>query len=206
LSDPPDRRQEENVPEDFFEPVVLDEESYQLPARLEKFIARHPYTQDIERHHLGPMDQICSGCGAASWKGEKPRWCCDYGRTKVGTAETTVDQDDDLEVDEDDDTGEGRAETSLNEPVVADEKAINDILHSLKEGTTTLSDDSREFRRHAFQYNNAAAMASQQVTIDYSVASYTCKVQGTLTTHMPALAPPEGERSVFGQIYVIDST
>ena len=46
-------------------------------------------------------------------------------------------------------------------------------------------------------------MASQQVTIDHAVAPYTCKVQGAITT--PALAPFEGERSVFGQIYIMDS-
>ena len=209
-SDPPLDPLLGHVPEDFFEPVLFDEDDdfYQVPARLENFIACHPYTRDIERHHLGPMDQICDHCGAASWKGEKKTWCCDKGRTKVTTAETIVDQDDRIaqDVDEDDETGEGRAETDLREPVGEDEKGINDILHSLKEGTTTLTDDCKEFRRHSVQYNNSAAMASQQVTIDHSVAPYTCKIQGSVTTHMPALAPPEGERSVFGQIYVINST
>ena len=46
-------------------------------------------------------------------------------------------------------------------------------------------------------------MASQQVTINHAVAPYTCKIQGV---NMPALAPSEGEKSVFGQIYIMDST
>ena len=38
-------------------------------------------------------------------------------------------------------------------------------------------------------------MASQQVTISHAVTPYTCKVQGAITTHMPALTPSEGEQS-----------
>ena len=49
-------------------------------------------------------------------------------------------------------------------------------------------------------------MASQQVTINHAVTPYTCKIQGAITTHMPALAPLEGEQSVFRQIYIMDST
>ena len=49
-------------------------------------------------------------------------------------------------------------------------------------------------------------MASQQVHINHAVAPYTCKVQGAITTHMPALAPSEGKQLVFGQIYIMDST
>ncbi len=98
------------------------------------------------------------------------------------------------------------AETSTNRTIHPDERAINDILHSTRPEITTLTNDCKEYRQYSVQYNNAAALASQQITINHSVAPYTCKVQGAITTHMPALAPPDGERSVFGQIYTMNSS
>lgn len=132
------------------------------------------------------MDHICGSCGAAPWPKETEGWCCDAGKTEIGVAETPVDADDD--------TGEGRADTSVDETINPDEKAINDILHSLKPGMTVLTDDYNAFRSHNAQYNNAAAMASQQVTINHTVAPYTCSVQGKIATHMPAAQPEPGER------------
>ena len=49
-------------------------------------------------------------------------------------------------------------------------------------------------------------MASQQVTIDHTMDPFTCRVQGTISTHMPALAPVEGQKEVFGQIYTMDGS
>lgn len=140
---------------------------------------------------------------ALRWEDETEGWCCDKGKTEVSAPETT--HEDDIYIDE---LSEDyvQPETSANGPVHPDEDAINKILHSIMPGTTALTPDSKEFRQHSVQYNNAASMASQQVTINHSVAPYTCRVQGAITTHMPALAPPEGERSVFGQIYMMDSS
>ena len=95
---------------------------------------------------------------------------------------------------------------STDAPINPDEAAINRILHSVVPGTPPLTHDCKEYRRYSVQCNNAASMASQQVTINHAVAPYTCKIQGAITTHMPALAPFEGEQSVFGQIYIMDST
>ena len=156
LLEPP--REEEGVPGDFLPIEQFDEsppnppDVRQPPPRLERYIARHPYIEEPERHHLGPMDHICPNCGAASWADETPMWCCDAGKTEVGAPETPVD--------EADDTGEGRAETDLNEPVGPDEKAINDLLHSLKPGNLTLTDNCKEFRRHSalgLQYDDQQA-------------------------------------------------
>ena len=162
------------------------------------------------------MDQICDNCGAASWRDEEPEWCCDKGKTKVGAPETVINRDNenntnDIDRDNDDTNihqgGHGGVETSTNAPINPNEAVINQILHSVvRSGASTLTDDCKEYRRYSVQYNNAASMASQQVTIDRAVALYTCKVQGAITTHMPALAPSEGEQSVFGQIYIMDST
>ena len=40
------------------------------------------------------MDRICGKYGAASFKDETPKWCYDKGRTKVGTPETDIYEDD----------------------------------------------------------------------------------------------------------------
>ena len=157
------------------------------------------------------MDQICDSCGAISWRDKEPEWCCDKGKTEVRALETHVNQEDeddtnDINRDDDDTNEEGRqdgnegVETSTNAPINPDEADINRILHSMRPGTSTLTDDCKEYCRYSVQYNNAASMTSQQVTINYAVALYTCKVQGAITTHMSALA------SVFGQIYIMDST
>ena len=49
--------------------------------------------------------------------------------------------------------------TRTNNVINPDEKAINNILYSLKFGTTILSNDCKEFRRYNVQYNNIAFMA-----------------------------------------------
>lgn len=172
-------------------------------ARLTSYIARHPYTEEPLRHGLGPMDQICDSCDAASFRDETPRWCCNSGKTEVVAPETDVPQEEDQDDDEDDQRG---VETTVNDPINPSERNLNNILHSVKPGTFTLTDECKAYPEHSVQYNNAASIASQQVTINHSVAPFTCKVQGAITTHMPALAPPEGEKSVFGQIYIMDST
>ena len=149
------------------------------------------------------MDRICGKCGAASFPGEKEGWCCDIGRTSVGAPETDTYEDGDSDFG-DDDSAEARA----NRPPEANEaeKALNEILHSTNPTTGRLTDDCHEYREHSVQYNNAASMASQQVTIDHSLNPFTCRVQGTISTHMPALAPPQGQNHVFGQIYTMDAS
>ena len=147
------------------------------------------------------MDRLCGKCGAALFKDEKPEWCCDKGRTEVAAPETDIHEDDN------DDFGDNEgAETSANGPVDPNEQALNNILHSTNPTAGRLTKDCKDYRDHSVQYNNAASMASQQVTIDHSLNPFTCRVQGTISTHMPALAPPEGQKSVFGQIYTMDST
>ena len=141
------------------------------------------------------MDQICFKCGAASFKDETPQWCCDKGKTDVVAPES----------EEEDPTYDG-AETASNGSINPDEDAINKILHSVRPGTTQLTQDSHEYRTYSVQYNNAISMASQQVTLDRTVAPYTCKIQGGISTHMPALLPNDGERPVHGQIYTLDSS
>lgn len=200
--DPP----EWDIPDDFFQdfedfdnspsrPSTPYSGPPQPPARLQSFIARHPYTAEPPRHHLGSMSQICPRCGAASWKDETPEWCCDKGKTEVAAPESE-------EIEEE----YNRHETGPNDEFNEDLDAINKILYSTREGSTELTRDCQEYRRYSVQYNNAASMASQQVTINHSVAPFTCKVQGAITTHMPALAPQDGEKSVFGQIYIMDNT
>ena len=49
-------------------------------------------------------------------------------------------------------------------------------------------------------------MTSHQITINYIVALYTCKIQRAIITYMLALAPAKGEKSMFKQIYIMDST
>ena len=162
------------------------------------------------------MDQICDSCGAASWRDKEPEWCCDKGKTEVGAPETDVNQEDkddtndidqdnnDMNMEEGHQGGNEGVKTSTHAPINPNEAAINCILHSVvRPGASTLTDDCKEY---SVQYNNAALMASQQVTINHAVAPYTCKVQEAITTYMPALAPLEGEQLVFGQIYIIDST
>ena len=100
----------------------------------------------------------------------------------------------------------GNVETSTNAPMNSNKVAINQILHSMRPGTSSLINNCKKYRRYSVQYNNAASMVSQQVHINHAVAPYTCKVQGAITTCMPALAPSEGKQSVFGQIYIMDST
>ena len=103
------------------------------------------------------MDVICNRCGAASFKDETEGWCCDKGNTEVAGPETAIEED---QPEEDDPVFETRVNDPAN-PVNQDEDAINKILHSLKPGTITLTDDCKEFRRHSVQYNNAAFMVSQ---------------------------------------------
>ena len=77
------------------------------------------------------MDHICPSCGAASFKDKTPGWCCDSGKTEVGAPETDTERD----VVDINDGNEG-IETRLNDPIDPNEQAINDILHSLKPGTS----------------------------------------------------------------------
>ena len=139
------------------------------------------------------MNVICNRCGAASFKNKTERWCCDKGNIEVAEPEIVIKEDQP-------EKNDSIFETRVNDPansVNQDKNAINKILHSLKSGTIILIDDCKEFRRHSVQYNNAAFMISQQVTINHAVASYTCKVQRAIIIHMLALAPPEGEKSTF---------
>ena len=223
----------QDLPEDFFNidsfdsppphpPTSPPSSPYlgptQPPARLASYIARCPYTTEPLRHDLGPMDQKCDSCSALSWKDEKLEWCCDKGKTEVGASETDITLNNDDDDNEDDDMlhrrerqssrerGHEGFKTSTNAPINPNEAAINRILHSVRPGTSSLTDDCKEYRRYSVQYNNAASMASKRITINHAVAPYTCKVQGAITTHMPALAPSEGEQLVFEQIYIMDST
>ena len=117
------------------------------------------------------MDRICGKCGAASFKDETPEWCCDKGRTEVGAPETDIYEDDD------DDFGDNEgAETRANQPVDPNEQAINNILHSTNPTTGRLTEDCKSYREHSVQYNNAASMASQQVSIDHTLEPFTCRV------------------------------
>ncbi|KAM0797038.1 hypothetical protein BDR22DRAFT_824554 [Usnea florida] len=43
----------------------------QPPSRLKKYIARHPFTEELDWQHGGLRDQICPRCGAASWQDKK---------------------------------------------------------------------------------------------------------------------------------------
>ena len=76
----------------------------------------------------------------------------------------------------------------------------------MKSETITLMNDCKEFRRHSVQYNNVAFMISQQITINHTVTSYTCKVQKAIIIHMLALTSSEGEKSTFDQIYIMNNT
>ena len=208
-SEPPDDRWERILLdfEDAFDrftespPLASQRSNPYLRPHLDDYIARRIYTEEPERDYLGAMDRICGKCGAASFKDETPEWCCDKGRTEVGAPETHIHEEDD------DDFGDNEgAETRANEPVNANEQALNDILYSTNPTTGRLTEDCKEYRDHSVQYNNAASMASQQVTIDHTMNPFTCRVQGTISTHMPALAPPEGQKHVFGQIYTMDGS
>ena len=172
-----------------------------LRPHLDAYTARRLYIEEPDRHYLGAMDRICGKCGAASFKDETPEWCCTKGRTEVGAPETAIYEDDN------DDFGDDEgAEARANQPLDPNEQAINNILHSTNPITGNLTEDCKAYRLHSVQYNNAASMASQQVTIDHAMEPFTCRVQGTISTHMPALAPEEGHRSVFGQIYTMDGS
>ena len=59
-----------------------------LPRRLRRYIARQDYTTESDRYYLGPMDQICSKCSAASFKDETPQWCYVKGKTNVVAPES----------------------------------------------------------------------------------------------------------------------
>ena len=152
------------------------------------------------------MDQICPYCQAASWDDEIPSWCCDKGKTDLAQSESNIDPDPIEELRDGREEQYDGHETRDNDEIDENVDAINKILYSVRPGTTNLTSDCKAYRLNSVQYNNAVSMASQQVTLDHSVAPYTCKVQGAITTHMPALAPEEGEKSVFGQIYIMDST
>ena len=142
------------------------------------------------------MNIICNRCGVASFKNETEGWCYDKGNIEVAGSETVIEED---QSEKNDSVFETRVNDSAN-PVNQNEDTINKILHSLKSETITLIDDCKEFRRHSVQYNNAAFMTSQQVTINHAVASYTCKVQEAIITHMPVLTPSESEKSAFDQV------
>ena len=195
----------ELISNDFFEDIeLLDDLSPfspylsppQSPARLRRYIARHPYTEEPERYYLSLMNVIYNRCDAASFKNETERWCCDKGNIEVAGSETVIKED---QPKKNDPVFETRINDSAN-PVNQDENVINKILHFMKSGTITLTDDCKKFRRHSVQYNNVAFMASQQITINHAIASYTCKVQRAITTHMFALTPSKGEKSTFDQV------
>ena len=148
------------------------------------------------------MNVICNRCDVAFFKNETEGWCYDKRNTEIVESETVIEKD---QPEENDSIFETRVNDSAN-PVNQNENIINKILHSLKSGTITLIDDCKEFRRHSVQYKNAVFMTSQQVTINYTVTSYTCKVQRAIITHMLVLTPPKGEKSTFNQIYIMNNT
>ena len=148
------------------------------------------------------MDRICGKCGAALFQGEEtPKQCYNKGRTEVGTPKTDNYKDDN------DDFGDNEgAETRANKPVNPNKQAINNILYSTNPTTGNLTEDYKYYRLYSIQYNNAASIALQQVTIDYIIDPFTCRVQGTISIYIPTLAPMEGQKEVFGQIYTIDGS
>ena len=95
---------------------------------------RQYYTTETDRHYLGPMDQICSKCGVASFKDETPQWCCDKGKTDVVAPES--DQSDESNAQQEEDATYDGVETAINGPINPDEDANNKILHSVRPGTT----------------------------------------------------------------------
>ena len=139
----------QDLPEDFFNidsfdspppppPTSPPSSPYlgptQPPARLASYIARCPYTTEPLRHDLGPMDQICPSCGAASWKDKKPEWCCEKGKTEVSAPETDINEDqdeDNTNINQDCERGHeggdegGDVETSTNALINPDKAAIN---------------------------------------------------------------------------------
>ena len=68
----------QDSPDDFFQDIELFEDLsldslsslYIRPPqplkRLQRFIARHPYTEESKRYHLNPRDLICAYCKAVS--------------------------------------------------------------------------------------------------------------------------------------------
>ena len=195
----------ELISNDFFEDIELLDDllsfssylsSSQSSARLRRYIARYPYTEESKRHYLSFINVICNRCGVASFKNETEKWYCNKGNIEIAGSEIVIEED---QSEENDSIFETRVNDLANS-VNQDKNIINKILHSLKSETITLTDDCKEFYRYSVQYNNVAFMTSQQITINYTIASYTCKVQRAIIIHMLVLTPPEGEKSTFDQV------
>ena len=156
----------ELISNNFFEDIkLLDDLSSFSPylsssqplARLRHYITRHSYTEESKRHYLNLINVICNRCGAAFFKNKTKGWCCDKENTEIAESETVIKKD---QSEENDPVFKTRVNDSAN-LVNQDENVINKILHSLKLGTITLTDDYKEFRRHSVQYNNVVFIISQ---------------------------------------------
>lgn len=101
-SEPPDTRWErilidyEDAFDRFSETPPLDSAASNpyLRPHLDAHTARRLYMEEPDGHYLGAMDRICGKCSTLLFKGEKPKWCCDKGRTEVGAPKSDIYEDD----------------------------------------------------------------------------------------------------------------
>lgn len=83
----------------------------------------------------------------------------------------------------------------------------NKLIYETKEvqNCTVLTSRCKCFCQFITPYNNSVAFASEGVEkIDNTVYSFTFKIQSPMYYSVSCLAPDNGERRVFGQIWRID--
>ena len=75
------------------------------------------------------------------------------------------------------------------------------------DGKMRLTRDCKQFHKAIIAYNNSVSFASEGVdNVDRAVAPFTFRMQGNVYHLLPPLAPVDGERPRFAQIYIVDAT
>ena len=128
----------------------------------------------------------CPLCGARTWKAERGksgrRPCCDAGKTEIPAPEC-----------------------QLNELTAVDR--MMSALEFGPDGKMRRTREYKQFHEGTVVYNNSVSFASEGVdNVDRAVTPFTFRMQGNIYHLLPPLAPVDGERPRFAQIYTVDAT
>ncbi|PPQ94221.1 hypothetical protein CVT25_006667 [Psilocybe cyanescens] len=142
--------------------------------------ARQPFSHNWPVHNLGKMDIKCPKCGALHWMAEHISHSSDNSPT-FGMCCFS---------------GKIVLPKLDYPPQELDALLRNNIPQS------------KNFRNHIRQYNNALAMTSLGVTVDHAINNrpgpYVFKVQGRLTHQAGSLLPQIGVTPLYAQLYIFD--
>ncbi|KDR69847.1 hypothetical protein GALMADRAFT_214918 [Galerina marginata CBS 339.88] len=145
--------------------------------------ARRPFDPSWPVHNLGPMNTVCSHCGALHWMAERLS-SSTHNNNKFGKC---------------------CLQGKIQLPPLHNPPPELDLLFKGRD------DRSKLFRDHIRQYNNALAMTSTGCTVDDRLnrqggGPWLFKLHGKLCHHSGSLIPNVGigVKPVYAQLYIYD--